>query len=158
MGAGVLPIAIHNGDIYFLISREYLHAKKDGGLWCDFGGGKDNNETFNATAIRECYEESNGILGTKTTITELIRNALDNITLGGYRTYIVMIEYDKSLPNTFRKDFLSIKKNNPELICKNGLYEKDMIKWISRDNLKKNMHLFRPWYKKFIKHILDAVK
>ena len=23
---------------------------------------------------------------------------------------------------------------------------------------EKNMHLFRPWYKKFIKHILDATE
>ena len=65
MGAGVLPIAIHDGKIYFLFSREEKNAR-DGGLWSDFGGRKDNNETYRETAIRECYEEANGILGSKT--------------------------------------------------------------------------------------------
>ena len=57
MGAGILPIAIHNNIIYLLFSREYIHSKVDGGLWSDFGGARENNETYKETAIREGWEE-----------------------------------------------------------------------------------------------------
>jgi 8-oxo-dGTP pyrophosphatase MutT (NUDIX family) len=154
MGAGVLPISIYDGKIYFLFSREEKNAR-DGGLWSDFGGRKDKNETYRETAIRECYEEANGILGSKIRITKLVKHAVDTITLDGYKTYISVIGYDSSLPKKFRDDFLDIKKNNPELVAKNGLYEKDMLKWISFGDLKKNIKIFRPFYRKFIKYILD---
>ena len=68
MGAGILPIAIHLGKIYLLFSREYINANVNPGLWCDFGGAKDNNESYKQTAIREGWEESSGILGSKTTV------------------------------------------------------------------------------------------
>ena len=154
MGSGVLPIAIHDGKIYFLFSREEKNAR-DGGLWSDFGGRKDNNETYRETAIRECYEEANGILGSKKRITNLVKHAIDSISLDGYRTYITVIKYDKSLSKKFSDDFLDIKKNKPELVAKNGLYEKDMLKWISFEDLQKNILIFRPFYRKFIKYILD---
>tara|TARA_B110000967_G_scaffold115702_1_gene118444 strand:- start:1947 stop:2417 length:471 start_codon:yes stop_codon:yes gene_type:complete len=154
MGAGVLPISIYDGKIYFLFSREEKNAR-DGGLWSDFGGRKDKNETYRETAIRECYEEANGILGSKIRITKLVKHAVDTITLDGYKTYISVIGYDSSLPKKFRDDFLDIKKNKPELVAKNGLYEKDMLKWISFGDLKKNIKIFRPFYRKFIKYILD---
>jgi hypothetical protein len=80
---------------------------------------------------------------------------VDTITLDGYKTYISVIGYDSSLPKKFRDDFLDIKKNKPELVAKNGLYEKDMLKWISFGDLKKNIKIFRPFYRKFIKYILD---
>ena len=75
--------------------------------------------------------------------------------MGGYKTYVVLINFDKTLPNKFRKNFLNIKKNKPHLIEKNGLYEKDMIKWMSYNDIKKNKNkIFRPWYRKFITHLL----
>jgi len=46
MGGGILPVSIHKGKLYFLFSREYINSKKDGGLWSDFGGSKEKNETF----------------------------------------------------------------------------------------------------------------
>ena len=45
MGGGV-SVAIHKGKLYFLFSREYINSKDDGGLWSDFGGSKDNDETY----------------------------------------------------------------------------------------------------------------
>ena len=137
MGAGVLPIGFYKGRIYFLFSREYINSKEDGGLWSDFGGSKDKNETYKETAIRESFEESDYILGSKKNIENLINNNITTITLGGYKTYVVLINFDKTLPNKFRKNFLNIKKNKPHLIEKNGLYEKDMIKWMSYNDIKK---------------------
>ena len=74
MGAGILPIAFYKGKIYFLFSREELNADSDPGLWSDFGGAKDNNESFFETAVREGYEETGGFLGSKKGIENLIQN------------------------------------------------------------------------------------
>ena len=141
MGGGVLPVAIHKGKLYFLFSREYINSKDDGGLWSDFGGSKDNNETYFETALREGYEESDKIIGSKENIKKLMKNSLQQITINGYRTYVVLINYDKDLPKKFRNKFLYIKENKPHLLCKKiirkGLYEKDMIKWYSYQDIKK---------------------
>ena len=157
MGAGVLPIAFYKGRVFFLFSREYINSKEDGGLWSDFGGSKDNNENYTETAIRECFEESDNILGSKKHIEKLINNSIKTITLNGYRTHIVIINFDINLPKIFRKKFLKIKKNKPHLINnKNGLYEKDMIKWMTYQEMKNNKNImFRPWYKKFINKLLE---
>ena len=154
MGGGVLPVAIHKGKLYFLFSREYINSKDDGGLWSDFGGSKDNDETYFETALREGYEESDKIIGSKNNIKKLMKNSLQQITINGYRTYVVLINYDKDLPKKFRNKFLYIKENKPHLLCKKGLYEKDMIKWYSYEDIKKNFNKFRPFYKNIVRIIL----
>ena len=154
MGGGVLPVAFHKGKLYFLFSREYINSKDDGGLWSDFGGSKDNDETYFQTALREGYEESDKIIGSKNTIKNLMKNNLQEITINGYRTYVVLIDYNKDLPKKFRNKFLYIKDNKPHLLCKKGLYEKDMIKWYSYEDIKKDFNKFRPFYKNIVKTIL----
>ena len=157
MGGGILPVAFYKGKIYFLFSREQIESNVDPGLWSDFGGASDNDETFFETAIREGHEETGGFLGSKKRIKSLIENkTLFTITKNKHRTYIILIEYDKSLPKRFRNKFLKIKKTKPELIKKhNGLYEKDMLKWMSYNEVK-TFPYFRKWYKKeFIPSILS---
>lgn len=157
MGGGILPMAIYKGKIYFLFSREYWNDKKvKGGNWSDFGGSRENHETYEQTAIREGWEESSGFFGNKRDIKNLIKNeTISQITAGGYRTYIVLIKYDKNLPKKFRDDFLKVKMSDPEIVeDHNGLYEKDMLRWISYDDLSKNMKIFRFWYKKIVKLIM----
>lgn len=155
MGGGILPVAIHKGNLYFLFSREYINSKDDGGLWSDFGGSKEKNETFFQTALREGYEESDKIIGSKNTIKNLMKNSLQEITINGYRTYVVLIDYNKGLPKKFRNKFLYIKENKPHLLYKKGLYEKDMIKWYSYKDIKKNFSEFRPFYKNIVRTILQ---
>ncbi len=156
MGAGILPVTVHRGKVYFLFSREYIGSKDDGGLWSDFGGSKEKNESFFDTAVREGYEESGGFLGNKSNIKKLIKNKfVKTITIPKiYRTYIVFIPYDKDLPKKFREDFINVKKNHPEKIAKKGLYEKDMLKWVSMDKLKSFKSEVRPWYKKIVNLII----
>jgi len=154
MGGGVLPVAFYKGKLYFLFSREYINSKDDGGLWSDFGGSKDNDETYFQTALREGFEESDQIIGTKNNIKNLMKNSLQEITINGYRTYVVLIDYNKDLPKKFRNKFLYIKENKPHLLCKKGLYEKDMIKWFTYNEIKKNFDKFRPFYKNIVKTIL----
>ena len=73
-----------------------------------------------------------------------------------YFLYIVNIPYDKTLPKRFKKKFNKIAKSNPEKLAKNGLYEKDKLKWIKLQNIPKHMHRFQPWYKKIVKQIYIA--
>jgi 8-oxo-dGTP pyrophosphatase MutT (NUDIX family) len=156
MGGGILPIAFKNGKIYFLFGRETIDIWKDSGLWSDFGGGKEKNETYKETAIREGWEETDGVLGNLKTIEYLIENnTIDTITYRGYKTFIVYINYDARLPQIFRKNFKKIQKENPELIAKKGMYEKDMIKWFEYDEIQKKKNLFRPWYKGVLKELLN---
>ena len=153
MGAGFLHISFYKGKIYFLFGREAVGIWKDSGLWSDFGGAKDGKETYKETAIREGWEESDGVLGNKSIIKHLIENnTIDTITYRGYRTYIIFINYNKKMVFDFEKN--SKVKNNPELIAKNGYYEKDMIKWFEYNEIKNNMHKFRPYYKGIIKQLL----
>ena len=98
-----------------------------------------------------------GFLGSLKTIEKLIENkTLFTVTKQKHRIYIVLIKYDRTLPKRFRNKFLKIKKSNPELIKKhNGLYEKDMLKWMSYNEVK-NFPDFRKWYKReFIPTILS---
>lgn len=156
MGAGILPVTVYRNNIYFLFSREYIGSKDDGGKWSDFGGSKERHESYFDTAVREGFEESEGFLGTKVDIKNLIKhNFVKTITLPmGYRTYIVYIPYDKTLPKRFRRNFLKTKHNHPEKIAKHGHYEKDMLKWVRIDKLPTFINTVRPWYKSVIRLII----
>ena len=164
MGGGIIPISFYKGKIYFLFGREYIKAKnskgiiwKQAGMWSDFGGSKEKNETYEETAVRECFEETGGYLGSKNHLQKLINTKLIKPIGGkGYKTFLVVVKYDTKLPKIFREKFLSIEKKHPELICKNGLYEKDMMKWFSYEDIKKDYNKFRPWFKFYLNNILKA--
>ena len=119
----------------------------------------EKGESYKETAIREGWEESSGILGSKKTIENLIKyKTLRYVTTGGYRTYVVLIDYDKMLPKKFRTKFLNILEKKPGLVTKHdGLYEKDMIRWIELADLNINLPIFRPWYKSIVKEIIKQI-
>ena len=52
MGAGILPTTIYKNKLYFLFGKENKYEDSAPGF-SDFGGGKDNDETYLQTAIRE---------------------------------------------------------------------------------------------------------
>tara|TARA_B100000963_G_scaffold102977_1_gene89135 strand:+ start:2481 stop:2957 length:477 start_codon:yes stop_codon:yes gene_type:complete len=158
MGGGILPVAIYKGKLYFLFSREWIKSK-EGGKWSDFGGSKEGNESYKETAIREGCEESCGFLGSKKNIENLIdNNTIAEITLNGYRTYLVLIKYDSRLPKRFRDKFNRTYKSKPWLVEeRNGLFEKDMLRWYTYEELSKKYKSFRTWYKSIVKDILKTM-
>ena len=157
MGAGILPVAFYKGYFYFLFSREYQKKNKKKIDWRDFGGTTEKNESKKQTAIREGWEESDGFLGTQKDIKELIeKKTFYKIKTKTYCLYIVKIPYDKTLPKRFKKKFDKIAKSHPEKLAKNGLYEKDKLKWIKLENLPKHMDKFQPWYTQIVKEIYFA--
>ena len=148
MGAGILPMAIKNGTPYYLFSREGMG--KDKGYWSDFGGGREKGETFRETAVREASEESDGVLGTKDNINKLLdESVIDQITMGGYRLYIVYVEFDSDAPSLFRRRYLRAKKTRPSVLGVGGRYEKDHITWVSQKSLTHQRKYLRPWFRRF---------
>ena len=158
MGAGILPVSLFNGKLYFLFSREYKYSNfSDAGKWSDFGGSREKNETHFETAIREGWEESDGFLGTKDDIRNLLKyNLIKTITdeKKNYKTYLIFIPFDNQLPLSFKKKFKYIEQNKPYLIAKRGRYEKDKLEWIEFNDIQNRYNSFRPWYR----NIIDQIK
>lgn len=146
MGAGILPIALHRGTLFVLLGQE-----RHNNLLCDFGGGAKHKESVFDTAVREGYEELNGILGNEDTLKKKINNNLIyTLTYDKYTSYIFKVNYDKNLPiyfnnfNKFAEDQLKDKID----INHNGLFEKNEINWYKLTDFKsnKNIKKLRPHY------------
>jgi 8-oxo-dGTP pyrophosphatase MutT (NUDIX family) len=56
MGAGVIPLAVNNGEVMFLFQKTFTGRKV--GYLIDFGGGLGEGEDYRATAVREFVEET----------------------------------------------------------------------------------------------------
>ena len=56
MGAGVIPFARHDSEVWFLFQTTFSGRKA--GHFADFGGGLGDGETYRETAIREFIEET----------------------------------------------------------------------------------------------------
>jgi 8-oxo-dGTP pyrophosphatase MutT (NUDIX family) len=155
--AGILPVAYHNNNIYFLLGRETVDVEhRSKGQWSDFGGGFENGESAKETAIREGFEETGGLFGDTKDIEYLIDNSLiKKFKVNKYTTYVIQVPYTKDLPKTHREMYLDVLKNKKHLITEhNGLYEKDIIKWVKLENLNK-VKKIRPWYKYMIKTVYN---
>ncbi len=159
--AGILPMAKHNGELYFLFGRERRFPKwKDSGLWSDFGGAIEKGETKMEAAIREGYEEMNGSLGSIEDMKKLMDKRLVTvISSTNYATFIIEIEYNEELANNFAKVYDDVYKNNKnKLLKRDGMYEKDMAKWVSYNDLHEFKKEARIFYKKNISYIIKYFK
>jgi len=151
MGGGVLPVAIHQGELYFLFGEEQDEHK-----WIDFGGGAKPGESLMQNVIRECCEELNGFLGSPNEIKQLIKNNLIlKLSLETYTTFIVHVPYDPNLPFYFNNHHKFIKTHLPHLIGKNGLFEKRQIQWMTIDDIQAKRGHFRHYYKEMLSMIIE---
>ena len=158
MGAGILPTTIHNKKLYFLFGKENKYEDSAPGF-SDFGGGTDNNETYLETAIREAGEELTGFLGNDKDIKKLLKNGTYNIdyTTGGhnnYRMHIFPFEYNEYLPFYYNNNQRFLQKRlDPEVIKKSKIFEKEEIRWICVDDLKR----MRPQFRSYFQNIVDMI-
>lgn len=153
MGAGILPVCKVNGIILFLFGKE---GQARGNQWSDFGGSRDGRETPYQTACREGAEELNGFLGNKREMGALIRNhQFDKIVVDKYTTYLVEIPHEPLLPYYFESNYKLMQDKFPELIGKNGMFEKSKIKWFTINDIRRSKKQFRPFYRKTIDEILS---
>lgn len=158
--AGILPTSVFNGKRYYLIGRESLKIKfKESGLYSDFGGGIEKNETKLNAAIREGFEETIGIIGDKKVIRNLIRNKLyKKVNINNEVIYVVKIKYDKNLPNKFKhkyKTLYSFLKKSPKNIQKKfkSYLEKDKVMWLTKEEMIKNKKNLRKHFIDFLNKI-----
>jgi hypothetical protein len=169
MGAGIIFMTENDGKLHFLFGREANIEStyhKDRGKFSDFGGSKEKNETYKETAIRECMEETMGLYMTKKQLNDLIdNNLIVKIEYNNYCAFVVKVKGSpysgkhKSFLFALRDSFKHAYKNDYEIVSNhNGLYEKDMAKWFNGKLLEKNIDSFRPWYKKFIKFLINFIK
>jgi 8-oxo-dGTP pyrophosphatase MutT (NUDIX family) len=156
VGAGLLPAAVHKGEIYLLFGRE--NELNDTPGWADFGGGTKRNETILEAATREGSEELNGLLGSQTMLKKVaVRRKIAELKFKTYTTIVFKTEYDEKLEeyysNNYRffEKYLPAAKKNPH----NGLLEKAEIRWFSFSDLKKNRANFRPFYRNMVDIILE---
>jgi hypothetical protein len=159
MGAGILPTTIHKNKLYFLFGKENKYEDTAPGF-SDFGGGTDNKETYMETAIREGCEELTGFLGSSEDVQILLkRNGtynIDNKTPHGsiYRIHIFAIDYDPKLPFYYNNNQRFLQKRlEPEVIKKTKIFEKEEIRWVCVDEIRK----MKPHFRFFFKPIVDKI-
>lgn len=159
MGAGILPTTIHNNKLYFLFGKENKYEDSAPGF-SDFGGGTDNNESFFETAIREAGEELTGFLGNDNDIRKLLRKHgtynIDYKTDGHktYRMHIFPYQYDEHLPFFYNNNQRFLQKRlAPSVIKSTKIFEKEEIRWVCEDDLKK----MRPQFRSYFQNIVDMI-
>ena len=152
MGASILPATIYKNKVYFLFGKE--RAIDDTPGWSDFGGGRDNNESYLDTAIREGGEEMTGFLGD---MKPFLKTHLKfHYAKYDYTTLIFFLEYDPHLPRYFNnfQNFLQ-NKLEPAFIKKSKLFEKSEMKWFSIDEMKTKKGLFRSFYREIVDELYN---
>jgi hypothetical protein len=159
MGAGILPTTIYKNKLYFLFGKENKYEDTAPGF-SDFGGGTDNNETYMETAIREGGEELTGFLGTDVELKKMLEKYgtynIDNKTPSGsiYRIHIFPMGYDPLLPFYYNNNQRFLQKRlDSEVIKKTKIFEKEEIRWICIDELKKMKSQFRFFFRPTIDRI-----
>jgi 8-oxo-dGTP pyrophosphatase MutT (NUDIX family) len=158
MGAGILPITLNKGVIFLLLGQE-----RHNNLLCDFGGSSNKGEKVYNTAIREGYEELNGLLGPISELEKKVsNNLLITISYDKYTSYVFHTKYDKNLPIYFKNMNDFAEKNMPDKvnIKHNGLFEKNNIEWYKLSDFKnsKNMAKIRPHYTNILNAIVKNEK
>ena len=153
MGAGILPVCLYRHNLWFLFGKE-----RSTGLWSDFGGASELGETDIETAIREGGEETNGFLDTDKNLYEkVMKYFISSIYYDKYTSYLFRISYDKNLPTYFKNNNLFMEKHLSKQVQnkRNGLFEKSEIRWFSYNDIQKEKHFFRPWYRSIINAIIQ---
>lgn len=164
MGAGILPATIYKGKLYFLFGKENKYEDSAPGF-SDFGGGTDNKEDYLTTAAREATEELTGFLGNETDILKMLnKNGTYNIdykTEGHklYRMHIFPMEYNEFLPLYFNNNHhFILKKLKPSIFKREKIFEKEMIQWVSIDEIPKMRGKFRSYFENIIDILLAQKK
>ena len=150
MGAGVLPVALHQGQLFFLFGEEFDEHK-----WIDFGGGAKAGESLLQNAVREGCEELNGFFGSANEFKHLIKTQLlMKLNLETYTSFLVQVAYDPNLPFYFNNHHKFIKAHLPHLVGKNGLFEKRQIRWMTLQDIQEKRSQFRHYYKPMLDQLL----
>ena len=156
-GGGVIPVAIHDGQLHFLFGQEndvIKDTSKDQD-WGDFGGGSKPGESEMDTCVREGAEELNGFYGNKRDFRALLlKNQVLKLTYDTRVTYLMRVDYDDRLPFYFNNNYRFIKETaNLRSIAahpENGYFEKSHVRWFTLEDLKRERGAFREYFRNFL--------
>ena len=152
MGAGILPVAIYKGKLYFLFGKENRHADTPG--WADFGGGNCHGESNIQTATRECSEELTGFIGSATEIRERVRKQgvyVVKTENKRYTTFIMQLDYDEALVHYYNANQRFLQKHMDQAAYKKGcIFEKSEIRWVTADEMLQLKPKFRNYYREIV--------
>jgi ADP-ribose pyrophosphatase YjhB (NUDIX family) len=157
VAGSILPITLHNGELYFLFGKENPLEDSAKG-WSDFGGGVENGETPFKTALREGGEELTGFLGDGKTIAKLIKKngGTHNLVYNTYHVHMFFLQYDENLPKYYNQNHAFLwKRMDNKLLSKTRLFEKIEINWFSVSEIKSRREEFRSFYREIVDKILD---
>ena len=161
MGAGILPTTIYKNKLHFLFGKENKYEDTAPGF-SDFGGGTDNKESFMETAIREGCEELTGFLGSEKDVKQMLEKNgtfnIDNKTPHGsiYRIHIFPMNYDPKLPFYYNNNQRFLQKRlDPQVIKKTKIFEKEEIRWVCIDEIKKMKSQFRFFFQPIVDRIYN---
>lgn len=161
MGAGILPVALYKGQLYFLFGKERERPNETARGWADFGGGHEDGEKPIETAAREGAEESSGFLGNRYKIANKLKKRKVTIKTDNkqYTTYVLPIEYDENLPKYFNNQisFLKTYVNKKEL-NNTTMYEKEQLRWFPLSSLLRYKSTFRPFYREIVGKLVSSQK
>ena len=148
IGAGVIPVAVHNNKLYILLGRESKGNAK--GKYDAFGGGPETyDKTPRDTAVRECYEESMGIFGTPTYIQKNIKQLIPEVETD----FMLKLEYNPTeLPKLFSNIYNYMKSG--VIKSKKGYFEKDTIRWFPVNKTQRTTN-FRKYFKQMYKYLVQ---
>jgi 8-oxo-dGTP pyrophosphatase MutT (NUDIX family) len=156
-GSSLLPVTIHNGKLYFLFGKENKYETSAKGF-SDFGGGIDKNESVFEAALREGGEELTGFLGDGVQLQKHIKKygGVFKLSLNDYHVHLFYIPYDQNLPLYYNNNHKFLWEHMDHKVLKNTkLFEKIEIQWFDIKSIKKNMRLFRFFYKDVLSLILN---
>ena len=161
VAASILPVAVCNGELYFLFGKENEMEDSAKGF-SDFGGRVEGSETIMQTALREGSEEFCGFLGTPKQISQLIKkNGGTYVVKYGeenqaYHVHIFFMNYDEILPQYFTNQHKFLwNRMDKNMLNDSKLFEKQEIKWFCEGELNKTMSQFRQFYREIVKLIIN---
>lgn len=159
VAAGILPIAIHRGKLFFLFGKENPMEDSAKG-WSDFGGTLENSDTPLETAIRECSEELTGFLGNPSQIARLVSpSKYYKVLHNNYHVYIIKLpEYDPKLPIYYNNNHSFLwNRMDKNMLNSSKLFEKIEIKWFSESELRTKRSKFRCFYREIVDIIREHI-
>ena len=158
VAGSILPISIHDNQIYFLFGKENPLEDSAPG-WSDFGGGVEKKETPIKTALREGGEELTGFLGDGNTIQQLMKKSgVYKIVHNDYHVHIFLLDYDTNLPKYYNQNhsFLWDRMDHTTL-SQTKLFEKIEIGWFSENDLVSRRSQFRPFYREIVDKVREQM-
>ena len=156
-GGGVIPVAMHDGQLHFLFGQEndVIKDATKNQDWGDFGGSAKPGESEMDTCVREGAEELNGFYGNKRDFRALLlKNQVLKLTYDTRVTYLMRVDYDDRLPFYFNNNYRFIKETaNLRSIAahpENGYFEKSHVRWFTLEDLKRERGAFREYFRAFL--------